>query len=152
MHEDREYGFKNPHKTLVALATDSTCPICGEKPCTIITMASILVLQADTVKTTVSAINYSEGLKSLKRHIRGHSFGASHRLWEANRPPTSWVTPKGEEVEASNGQHLRTENKDPPETKLNLLEPTETEEGVTPLHARGCGKHQSPRDESHRAT
>lgn len=114
MHEDQENGYKNPHKTLVALATDSTCPICGEKPCTIITMASILVLQADTVKTTVSAINYSEGLKSLKRHIRGHGYGASYRLWEANKPPISWATPKSKEAEVSNGQTLQPGSRDPP--------------------------------------
>lgn len=108
MHEDQMNGFNNPQKTLVALATDSTCPICGEKPCAIITMASILVLQADAVRTTVSAWNYSEGIKSLKRIIRGHDYGAVHRLMITQKSPNQWVpNPKEAEAKASKGSTCR---------------------------------------------
>lgn len=115
MRENQEYGAKNPHRTLVALATDSTCPICGEKPCTLLTTASILVLEASMVETTVSAINYGEGLKNLHRHLRGHRFGVSHRLWEANRTHISEDNnPQRKELTASNG-HLYADNEDPPD-------------------------------------
>lgn len=113
MNEDQRYGYDNPQKTLISLATDSTCPICGERPCTVITMASVLVLQAGTGKSVISAINYNEGLKDIARCIRWHKYGANDRLWRANHP-SRWAKSQIEAKEASNGHFEFSENKDPP--------------------------------------
>lgn len=111
MHEDQRHGLDNPQETLVALAAKTTCPICGENPCSIIITASILLLQAHMVETRISASNYNEGLRLLQRSIRDHKSGAADRIWRVwkNRPPI-W------ESGASKEQHLQTETRDPPAT------------------------------------
>jgi len=114
MRED-QHGYNDPRKTLVALATDSTCSICGEEPCIIITMASMLVLQAGTVESHVSGINYDESLKSLNRCVKWHKYGAASRIWKAMRASTSRVNNTHEEkTVASNGQVKYSEARDPP--------------------------------------
>lgn len=113
MHENQSHGYDDPQKTLIALATDSTCPICGENPCTILTIASMLILRTGKGESIISAVNYDEGLRDLNRCMRWHKYGARDRLWRAQHP-SKWAKTQEEAKEASNGHIEFSENKGPP--------------------------------------